>query len=211
MSIYVRSLTIIPAFPPAFILLPYLQAGTTSSLNLLFNRVTSAGFSSPAARRAPESLHPSNPSFPSAPTWIHLFCCRDDQSCITSVTSSEVTWRGGLVWWHWYFLNATGSSSLIGPRMTFALFGGCIAWVVTGILCILDHFSCSLQPVKSCSEQKLFLIFEPVTLKGLLHTLKFRLILHFTFPIVGPRTIGPFYNVPAFSDNVSLLLTVMIY
>lgn len=40
MSIYVRPLTIIPAFPPALILLPYLQAGATSSLSLLFNRVT---------------------------------------------------------------------------------------------------------------------------------------------------------------------------
>lgn len=47
--------------------------------------------------------------------------------------------------------------------------------------------------MKSCSQQKLFLILERVTLKVLLHTLNFSILLCYMFLIVGlPKDNLPF-------------------
>lgn len=63
LSIYVRTVTIIPAFPPAFILLPYLQAGATSSLSLLFNRVAQQASAPLLPGRLQSPFIPQIPAF----------------------------------------------------------------------------------------------------------------------------------------------------
>jgi len=95
------------------------------------------------------------------------------------------------------FCNVAGNSSSTGCRITFTIFVAVLHdWLQLSsdeIVYFLFFFSC-FQLMKSCSGQKLFLIFERVTLKVLLRTLKFSILLHFMFLIVGPRTTGPFYN-----------------